>query len=137
MDDQLYTEDCKERCWCHPLGGALCEVAACNPGQQCALRNGSLGCHGSGVCELHGSLQVSTLSGQQLRLEPQLPYRLVSLCDETDEEWFSLISYHGLCDDTSSRVVTVFHVLLQGSSVTIQEGSVKVKIQPRILKVTN
>ncbi|XP_078143221.1 IgGFc-binding protein-like, partial [Centroberyx gerrardi] len=127
MDEQLYTEDCTQRCWCHPVGRALCEKAACSPGQQCALRNGSWGCHEQPVvCELRSSLQVSTLSGQQLSLEPQFSYSLVSLCDEASEQWFSLISYHGPCHGSSSRVVTVLQILLKGSSVAIQEGTVKV-----------
>ncbi|KAE8288670.1 IgGFc-binding protein Fcgamma-binding protein antigen [Larimichthys crocea] len=99
MDEQLYTEDCTQRCWCHPLSGVICEEAGCSTGQQCALRNGSWGCHDKPeVCELRSSLQVSTLSGQQLILEPQLSYSLVSLCDEASVQWFSVISYHGPCD---------------------------------------
>lgn len=128
MDEQLYTEDCTQRCWCHPLSGVICEEAGCSTGQQCALRNGSWGCHDKPeVCELRSSLQVSTLSGQQLILEPQLSYSLVSLCDEASVQWFSVISYHGPCDASSSRLVTVFQILLHGSSFAIQDGTVKVK----------
>lgn len=130
MNEQLYSEDCTRRCWCHPLGGVICEMATCSPWQQCALRNSSWDCHDrTDICELKGSLQVSTFSGQQLSLEPQLSYSLMSLCDETREQWFSLISYHGACDGGTSRLVTVFQILLQGSSVVIQEGKVKVKFK--------
>lgn len=129
MDEQLYTEDCTQRCWCHPLGGVICEEAGCSLWQQCALKNGSWGCHDRPeVCELRGSLQVSTLSGQQLSLEPRLSYSLMSLCDEASVHWFSLISYHGPCDGSSSRLVTVFQILLHGASLTIQEGTVKVEL---------
>ncbi|XP_071325188.1 IgGFc-binding protein [Trachinotus anak] len=127
MDEQLYTEHCSQICWCHTLGGVICEEAACNPGQQCALRNGSWGCHDRPeVCKLSDSLKISTLSGQQLSLEPELSYSLMSLCDEASVQWFSLVSYHGPCDGSSSRLVTVFHILLHGLSVAIQEGMVKV-----------
>lgn len=127
MDDQLYIEDCTKKCWCHPLGGVICEETSCSPGQQCALRNGSWGCHDRpGVCELRGSLQVSTLSEQQLILEPHSSYSLMSLCDEASVQWFSVISYHGPCHGSSSRLVTVFHILLHGSSLAIQESRVKV-----------
>nr|XP_046255484.1 IgGFc-binding protein-like isoform X2 [Scatophagus argus] len=127
MDEQLYTEDCTQRCWCHPLSGVICEVAACGPGQQCALRNGSWGCHDRPeVCELRDSLQVSTLGGQRLFLKPHFSYSLMSLCDDTSAQWFSVISYHGPCDDSSSRLVTVFQILLYGTSFAIKDGTVKV-----------
>ncbi|KAF1387776.1 hypothetical protein PFLUV_G00083460 [Perca fluviatilis] len=53
----------------------------------------------------------------------------MSLCDEASVHWFSLISYHGPCDGSSYRLVTVFQILLHGSSFTIQEGTVKVNGQ--------
>ncbi|XP_063735180.1 IgGFc-binding protein-like [Eleginops maclovinus] len=127
MDEQLYNEDCTQRCWCHPLGGVICDEAGCSVGQQCALRNGTWGCNDrSEVCELRGSLQVSTLGGQQLSLDPLSSYSLMSLCDKASVHWFSLISYHGPCDGSSSRLVTVFQFFLHGTSFTIQEGIVKV-----------
>ncbi|XP_070690944.1 IgGFc-binding protein [Pempheris klunzingeri] len=127
MDEQLYIEDCTQKCWCHPLSGAICEETGCGPEQQCTLRNGSWGCHDSpDVCELKGSLQVSTLSRQQLTLEAKSSYNLMSLCDEVSVQWFSVISYYGPCDGSSSRLVTVFQILLHGSSLTIQDGTVKV-----------
>ncbi|KAK1895713.1 Alpha-tectorin, partial [Dissostichus eleginoides] len=126
MDEQVYNEDCTQRCWCHPLGGVICEEAGCSLGQQCALRNSFWGCHDRPEgCELRGSLQVSTLGGQQLSLDPLSSYSLMSLCDKASVHWFSLISYHGPCDG-SSRLVTVFQILLHGTSFTIQEGTVKV-----------
>ncbi|XP_041649020.1 IgGFc-binding protein isoform X2 [Cheilinus undulatus] len=130
MDEQLYTEDCTQRCWCHPLGGVLCEGAGCSSGQQCALRNGSWSCEDRPeACEVRDSLHVSSLSGQQLILEPQLPYSLMSLCDEDSMQWFSVISYHGPCDGNSFRPISVFQILLHGSSVTIQNSTVKVNGQ--------
>lgn len=129
VEEQLYSEDCTQRCWCHPLGGVICEKAVCSPGQRCALRNGAWGCHDRlEVCELKDSLQVSSLSGQQMSLEPKLSYSLMSLCDRDSEQWFSLISYYGPCNQSSSRLVTVFQILLQGSSIAIEDGVVKVKV---------
>ncbi|XP_074538742.1 IgGFc-binding protein [Halichoeres trimaculatus] len=129
-DEQLYSEGCTQRCWCHPLSGVLCEDAGCGSGQQCALRNGSWGCQDRPeVCELRNSLQISTLGGQRLTLEPGFPYSLMSLCDESSAHWFSLISFHGPCDRSSSRFVTVFQILLHGSSISIQDGKVKVNGQ--------
>ncbi|XP_071062157.1 IgGFc-binding protein [Pseudochaenichthys georgianus] len=126
MEEQVYNEDCTQRCWCHPLGGVICEEAGCSLGQQCALRNSFWGCHDRPEgCELTGSLQVSTLGGQQLSLDPLSSYSLMSLCDKASVHWFSLISYHGPCNG-SSRLVTVFQILLHGTSFTIQEGTVKV-----------
>ncbi|XP_028281074.1 IgGFc-binding protein-like [Parambassis ranga] len=126
-DELLYMKDCTQRCWCHPLGGVMCEEVSCSPGQQCALRSGSWGCYERPeVCELRGGLHVSTLSGQLLHLEPQLSYSLMSVCDEASVQWFSLISYHGPCDGSSSRLVTVFQILLHGMSLAIQQGTVKV-----------
>lgn len=131
MDEELYTEDCTQRCWCHPLSGATCEEAACTQWQQCALRNGSWGCHDRPeVCELWGSLHVATLGGQQLTLEPRTSYNVMSFCDEASPHWFSLISYHGPCGDSSSRLITVFQILLHGSSLAILEGTVKVHKTP-------
>ncbi|KAM6995326.1 IgGFc-binding protein [Tautogolabrus adspersus] len=128
-DELLYTEDCTQRCWCHPLSGALCEDAGCDSGQQCALRNGSWSCQDiPEVCELRNSLQVSTLSGQQLILEPSIAYSLMSLCDEASAQWFSVMSYYGPCNG-SSRPVSVFQILLHGSSITIQDGTAKVNGQ--------
>lgn len=128
MDEQLYSEDCTQKCWCHPLGGVLCEKTACSPEQQCALRNGVWGCHdGPDVCELTESLQVSTLGGQRLSLEPKSSYNVMSVCDEASEKWFHLISYYGPCDQRSSRFTTVFQILLHGSSIYIQDTTVKVK----------
>uniref|UniRef100_A0A665VVA1 Fc fragment of IgG binding protein n=1 Tax=Echeneis naucrates TaxID=173247 RepID=A0A665VVA1_ECHNA len=83
MGEQLYTKDCTHICWCHRVGGVICEEAVCSPGQQCALRNGSWGCYDAPeVCKLWDSLQLSTLSGQHVSLEPELSYSLMSLCDE-------------------------------------------------------
>ncbi|XP_034467241.1 IgGFc-binding protein-like [Hippoglossus hippoglossus] len=127
VDERLYTEDCTQICWCHTLGGVICEPAGCNPGQQCALRDGFWGCHDRPeVCKLWDSLSITTLGGQQLNLEPGLSYSVMSLCDEASAQWFSLISYRGQCDGSSSRLVTVFQILLRGLSVAIQEGLVKV-----------
>ncbi|KAM3613584.1 uncharacterized protein V6R79_001825 [Siganus canaliculatus] len=126
-DEELFTKDCTQRCWCHPLSGVICEPADCEPGQQCALRSGSWGCHDRPeVCELRGSLHVSTLGGQQLTLDPHFSYSMMSLCDEASAQWFSVVSYHGPCDGSSARPVTVFHVLLHGSSFTIRHGTVQV-----------
>ncbi|XP_077431132.1 IgGFc-binding protein-like isoform X2 [Vanacampus margaritifer] len=125
LDEQLYSENCTERCWCHPLGGAVCEKATCNPGQVCSLKNGSWSCVGPEVCQLKGSLQLSTLNGQQLSLEPQTPYKLMGLCDKTAQNWFSLVSYHGHCEGSGTRLVTVIEVLLAGFSIVIQDGIVK------------
>lgn len=137
MDEQMYMEDCAQRCWCHPLSGALCEPAACGPGQRCALRNSTWGCHEQpGVCVLIDGLQLTTLGGQQLSLEPQTSYSLVSLCDEASELWFSMISYHEPHNGSSSfpsRAVTVLKVLLHGTSLTIQEDTVKVGLLFRTL----
>ncbi|XP_051813085.1 IgGFc-binding protein-like [Acanthochromis polyacanthus] len=127
MDEQVFIKDCTQRCWCHPLGGVICEAVTCSPGQHCALRNATWGCYDKPeVCELRNSLHVSSLSGQQLNLEPWLSYSLTSLSDEASVKWFNLISYHGPCDSSSSRLVTVFQILLHGSSIAIQEGTVKV-----------
>uniref|UniRef100_A0A3Q2YAJ3 IgGFc-binding protein-like n=2 Tax=Hippocampus comes TaxID=109280 RepID=A0A3Q2YAJ3_HIPCM len=126
IDEQLYSENCTERCWCHPQGGALCEKAACSPGQLCSLKNGYWSCVGREVCQLKDSLQLSTFNGQQLSLAPQTPYQLIGLCDETSKNWFNLISYYGRCDRRGSRLVTVFQILLVGSSIVIQDGIVKV-----------
>ncbi|XP_051261445.1 IgGFc-binding protein-like isoform X2 [Dicentrarchus labrax] len=126
-DEQLYSDDCTRRCWCHPLSGVICEETGCSRGQQCALRNGFWGCHDRPeACELRDSLHVSTLSGQQLDLKPRLFYSLMSLCDEASVQWFSVISYHGPCDGNSSRLVTEFQILLHGSLFAIQGGIVKV-----------
>ncbi|XP_056142244.1 IgGFc-binding protein [Lampris incognitus] len=137
VDEQLYTENCSQRCWCHPLGGALCEKTICSPGQQCSLRNGSWGCHEQGgICELRSGLQATTLSGQQLNLKPRLSYNLVSFCDEASEHWFSLISYHGPCGHSFSRDVTVVQLLQLDSSVSIHGGKVKVNGHPVPLPYT-
>nr|XP_020511172.2 LOW QUALITY PROTEIN: IgGFc-binding protein-like [Labrus bergylta] len=128
-DELLYTEDCTQRCWCHPLSGVLCEDAGCDSEQQCTLRNGSWSCQDRPeVCELRNSLQVSTLSSQQLILEPSVAYSLMSLCDEASAQWFSVMSYYGPCNG-SSRPVSVFQILLHGSSIAIQDGTVKVNGQ--------
>ncbi|XP_029360515.1 IgGFc-binding protein-like [Echeneis naucrates] len=125
MGEQLYTKDCTHICWCHRVGGVICEEAVCSPGQQCALRNGSWGCYDAPeVCKLWDSLQLSTLSGQHVSLEPELSYSLMSLCDEASVQWFSLVSCH--CDGSSSRPVTVIQILMHGLSLTIHEGRVKV-----------
>nr|XP_057939674.1 IgGFc-binding protein [Doryrhamphus excisus] len=127
LEEQLYTNNCTQRCWCHPLGGALCEKTTCSPGQICALRNGSWGCHmKQEVCQLQNSLQVSTFNGQELSLAPKTPYRLMGLCDEAGPNWFSLISYYGPCIGSGTRLVTVFQILLLGFSITVQDGIVKV-----------
>ncbi|XP_061531066.1 IgGFc-binding protein [Phycodurus eques] len=126
LDEQLYNENCTERCWCHPLGGALCEKAACGPGQLCSLKNGSWSCAGREVCQLRSSLRVSTFNGQQLSLAPKTAYKLMGLCDETTPNGFSLISYYGPCNGSGTRLVTVFQILLVGFSIVIQDGIVKV-----------
>lgn len=126
MDEKLYTQDCTQICWCHTLGGVICEAAGCNPGQQCHLKNGFWGCHDRPeVCKLWDSLQISTLTGQQLSLEPGLSYSIMSLCDDASAQWFSLVSYHGPCGSVP-RLVTMFQILLHGSTVAIEEGTVKV-----------
>ncbi|XP_077384324.1 IgGFc-binding protein [Festucalex cinctus] len=126
LDEQLYSENCTERCWCHPLGGALCEKAACNAGQLCSLRNGSWSCVGPQMCQLKGSLQLSAVNGQQLSLEAQTPYELMGLCNETAPNWFSLVSYHGRCEGSGTRLVTVIQVLVARFSIVIKDGVVKV-----------
>ncbi|KAM8825944.1 IgGFc-binding protein [Synchiropus picturatus] len=127
MDEQLYTENCAERCWCHPLGGVICETAGCSPGQYCALRNGSWGCHEEpSVCRLTSSLDVSTFAGQRLNLQSQLSYNLMSVCNEASDKWFSIISFHGPCEPTSARESSVFQIHLLGSSVVVSGGTVKV-----------
>ncbi|KAM9782502.1 IgGFc-binding protein [Neosynchiropus ocellatus] len=127
LDEQLYTENCAQRCWCHPLGGVICETAGCSAGQYCALRNGSWGCHEEAqVCRLTGSLDVSTFSGQRLNLQSQLSYNLMSVCNEASEKWFSIISFHGPCEPASARESSVFKIHLPGSSVVVRAGAVKV-----------
>ncbi|XP_057690269.1 IgGFc-binding protein isoform X2 [Corythoichthys intestinalis] len=126
MDEHLYSKDCTERCWCHPQAGALCEKTACSTGQFCSLKNGSWRCVGQEVCQLKDSLQLSTFNGQQLSLAPKTPYQLIGLCNKTTPEWFSLISYNGPCDRSSTRPVTVFQIFLVGFSIVIQNGIVKV-----------
>ncbi|XP_061677224.1 IgGFc-binding protein [Syngnathoides biaculeatus] len=124
-DEQLYSENCTERCWCHPLGGALCEKAACGPGQMCLLSEGSWNCAGQKVCQLRRGLRVSTFNGRQPSLAPKTAYKLTGLCNEKSPDWFSLISYYGPCNGTGTRLDTVFQILLVGFSIVIQDGVVK------------
>ncbi|XP_049587088.1 IgGFc-binding protein isoform X3 [Syngnathus scovelli] len=113
MPDEEKAEDTLKFVHSWRLGGAM----ACR--SSCTSRP-------THVCQLKGSLQVSTFDGQQLSLAPQTPYKLMALCDQTNENWFSFISYYGHCYGSGTRLVTVFHVLLVGFSVVIQDGIVEV-----------
>ncbi|XP_066575612.1 IgGFc-binding protein [Amia ocellicauda] len=124
MNEKLYNEDCTKWCWCHPLGGVLCEPVACGPDETCALRDGVRGCQASAkMCHLLQGSLLHSFYGMQMSLTPGSPYELSFLCDPTDDRWFRVVAYRGICGFSPG---TTLHIFLGLVVIVTQNGIVKV-----------
>uniref|UniRef100_A0A3B4ULI5 VWFD domain-containing protein n=1 Tax=Seriola dumerili TaxID=41447 RepID=A0A3B4ULI5_SERDU len=131
MDERLYTDGCAKICWCHTLGGVICEEAVCNPGQQCALRNGSWGCHDGaepveskpGTCWAMGDPHYRTFDGRHYNFMGTCTYVIAKNCGKDDLPAFEILAQNENRGSLRVSYVALVTVKVYGITITVIDNS--------------
>ncbi|XP_059522530.1 IgGFc-binding protein [Myotis daubentonii] len=123
--------ECERRCECGPGGQVSCqEGAACQPYEECRIKDGVQACHpkGCGHCVVSGGIHYITLDGRVYDLHGTCSYVLARVCHpQPGDEDFAIVLEKNAAGDPQRLVVTVAGqvvVLAHGLQVTVDGEAV-------------
>uniref|UniRef100_A0A8C6Y191 VWFD domain-containing protein n=1 Tax=Naja naja TaxID=35670 RepID=A0A8C6Y191_NAJNA len=77
VGDLLWLSDCTKRCSCENSSTFHCIPASCNPGQQCAIQDGKLGCKNQlSTCTISGDPHYFTFDGAIAHFQGSCAYEI-------------------------------------------------------------
>ncbi|XP_032083371.1 alpha-tectorin-like [Thamnophis elegans] len=77
VGDLLWLSDCTKRCSCENSSAFHCVPASCNPGQQCAVQDGKLGCKNQlTTCTISGDPHYFTFDGAVAHFQGSCAYEI-------------------------------------------------------------
>ncbi|XP_070621015.1 IgGFc-binding protein-like isoform X3 [Erythrolamprus reginae] len=77
VGDLLWLSDCTKRCSCQNSSTFRCVPASCNPGQQCAIHDGKLGCKNQlTTCTISGDPHYFTFDGAVAHFQGSCAYEI-------------------------------------------------------------
>uniref|UniRef100_A0A8D0BZQ8 VWFD domain-containing protein n=1 Tax=Salvator merianae TaxID=96440 RepID=A0A8D0BZQ8_SALMN len=80
VGEEILTETCSKKCSCKQLD-FHCISASCNPGQECTVKQGKLGCHfRRGICTVTGDPHYFTFDGAVAHFQGTCAYEISKTC---------------------------------------------------------
>ncbi|XP_067399060.1 IgGFc-binding protein-like [Emydura macquarii macquarii] len=82
VGDRIWLSGCHERCSCDSNFDFRCVPASCNPGQQCAVKDGKLGCQSYlTTCTVTGDPHYFTFDGAVAHFQGTCAYEISHTCN--------------------------------------------------------
>ncbi|ELK30313.1 IgGFc-binding protein [Myotis davidii] len=135
--------ECERRCECGPGGQVSCqEGAACQPYEECRIKDGVQACHpkGCGHCVVSGGIHYITLDGRVYDLHGSCSYVLARVCHpQPGDEDFAIVLEKNAAGDPQRLVVTVAGQvvgLAHGLQVTVDGEAVPLPVAVGHVQVT-
>ncbi|KAL3063249.1 hypothetical protein OYC64_002927 [Pagothenia borchgrevinki] len=111
---------CTSKCVCQASGVVNCEKLTCASGEVCGVRDGVRGCHvKQGQCSISQLGLLTSFDGMSGAMGAQGVFVVASLCDETNEMWFSVVM-----DARACSTVDTLYVFFKETAVTVNSQHV-------------
>ncbi|XP_074795133.1 IgGFc-binding protein-like [Natator depressus] len=93
VGDFLWLADCTQRCSCDSSATFRCVPASCNPGQQCAVKDGKLGCQSQlTTCTVTGDPHYFTFDGAVAHFQGTCAYEISHTCNSSLDFSFRVVA---------------------------------------------
>ncbi|KAG6926102.1 hypothetical protein G0U57_012771, partial [Chelydra serpentina] len=93
VGDRVWLADCTQRCSCDSSAALRCVPAGCNPGQQCAVKDGSLGCQSQlTTCTVTGDPHYFTFDGAVAHFQGTCAYEISHTCNSSLDFSFRVVA---------------------------------------------
>nr|XP_023965272.2 IgGFc-binding protein-like [Chrysemys picta bellii] len=148
LGDFLWLADCTQRCSCDSSGTFWCVPASCNPGQQCAVKDGKLGCQSQlTTCTVTGDPHYFTFDGAVAHFQGTCAYEISHTCNSSLDFSFRVVAANR--NFRNPRVSFIYRVELWlrtghfNSHVVLERGkdvlvdSVKIPLPAQLGPVAN
>ncbi|KAM4735256.1 IgGFc-binding protein [Anableps anableps] len=118
-------KNCSSKCECQASGLVTCEKMFCTSGEVCDVRDGVRGCHViQGHCIISPVGDLSSFDGMSAKIGSQGAFELVSLCDETSNQWFRVVVDVRLCRKRAPLTVATLYVFFKDTTVAVNSEHV-------------
>ncbi|KAF7242404.1 IgGFc-binding protein, partial [Varanus komodoensis] len=90
--ETILSNECSEKCTCHPSGQLSCQETSCAEGETCGLISERWGCQRQeGHCTLSPGAWFTSFDGAKGKLFSNGVYKFASYCDEQSLSWFKVV----------------------------------------------
>ncbi|XP_062299212.1 alpha-tectorin-like [Scomber scombrus] len=112
--ESFWTEGCSQRCECHAPNDLRCSVASCTPAQECAIKNGQLGCFDAmTTCTVWGDPHYITFDGALAHFQGTCSYIITeSVSHSTNETEFQVEAINNHRGNNHVSFVSAVNILL-------------------------
>ncbi|XP_066578814.1 zonadhesin, like [Amia ocellicauda] len=115
---------CSERCHCAASNNISCEAWQCTPAEDCAVQEGVLGCHstGLGVCHVAGDPHYFTFDSVLHTFMGTCTYTLVTVCNSSLLPAFTITAKNEERGQPQASYLRSVTVALPGATVTLAKS---------------